>query len=275
MTYSEVPKTESMMEVSRAALLLVVFSWAVPSTVPAEIQEEILAYEHGGTSLEGVIFYNDATTGERPGVLVVHEWWGLNDYAKRRARQLAELGYAAFAVDMYGKGKVTTHPEQAGEWVGIITANTERWQKRAVIAHELLKAHPRVDAGKTAAIGYCFGGASVMQLAYSGSDVLGVVSFHGSLPVPTPAEASAITARIMVQHGAADSFVRAERVADFQAALDSAGVDWQMTYHAGARHSFTNPAADAAGMDGLRYDAKADRRSWAAMRTFFSELFES
>ena len=255
------------------AVLLVVCLSCISGPLRGEIQEQTITYDHEGTALEGVIYFDDAIAGARPGVLVVHEWWGLNDYAKRRARQLTELGYTAFAVDMYGKGKVTTHPEQAGEWTKLVTGNIELWQKRANLAHELLKSHPQVDNTKTAAIGYCFGGVSVLQLAYSGAEILGVVSFHGSLPLPTTSQASAIKARIMVQHGAADPFIPAERITAFRAALEAARVDWRMTYHAGAKHAFTNPNADAAGVNGLGYNEAADRRSWVAMQAFFSELF--
>ena len=238
----------------------------------AEVQMQEVSYEQDGMSFRGTMAWDDAVTGKRPGVLVVHEWWGLNDYVRDRARQLAELGYVAFAVDMYGADKVTEHPSQAKEWMTEITSNVEQWRDRAEKGLELLKANEHVDAERLAAIGYCFGGATVMQLAYAGADVDGVVSFHGSLP-PAPDEAlDAIDTHILVAHGSQDGFIPAERVAQFQAQLDKAGADWQMIVYSGARHGFTNPGAGAYGLDGLRYDADADRRSWAAMKRFFDEV---
>ena len=238
----------------------------------AEVQTREITYEHDGTSFRGTLAWDDSLQGKRPGVLVVHEWWGLNDYVRDRARQLAEMGYVAFAVDMYGADKVTEHPAQAQEWMSQIVANVDQWRDRAMKGLELLRAEERVDASRLAAIGYCFGGATVMQLAYAGADVDGVVSFHGSLP-PAPDEAlDDIKASILAAHGSQDSFVPAERVAAFQAQLDKANADWQLHVYAGARHGFTNPDAGDYGLDGLRYDAEADRRSWASMQSFFDEV---
>jgi dienelactone hydrolase len=242
-------------------------------SVSAAIVEEAVSYRDGDTPLQGVIYFDDARAGRLPGVLVIHEWWGLNDYAKSRARRLAALGYVAFAVDMYGAGKATEHPDQAGEWAGAVTANVAAWRQRALAAYKVLIAHARVDAARTAAIGYCFGGASVLQLAYSGADLRGVVSFHGSLPPATADEVAAIKAGILVEHGAADPFVTPQRVAAFTAALADSAVDWRVTWHGGARHGFTNPAAGRHGMPALAYDARADRRSWQAMRAFLEEIF--
>ncbi len=255
----------------RPAAMMLCLSWMAGAA--GAIVEEPLAYTDGETALKGVIYFDDARAGRLPGVLVIHEWWGLNDYARSRARALAELGYVAFAVDMYGDGKATTHPEEAGAWAGAVTANVATWRGRALAAHAILQGHARVDAARTAAIGYCFGGASVLQLAYSGADVRGVVSFHGSLPAASAADVAATRARILVEHGAADPFVKPERVAAFTAALADSAVDWRVTWHGGARHGFTNPAADQRGMAGLAYDAAADRRSWAAMQGFLREIF--
>lgn len=239
----------------------------------AEIKTQKVQYEQAGAQLEGMLAWDDSISGRRPGVLVVHEWWGLNDYARSRARQLAEMGYVAFALDMYGKGKVTEHPQEAGEWAGRIRANQENWQKRALAGYEILRNHELVDPSQTAAIGYCFGGSTVLQLAYSGTDLKAVVSFHGALPTPTEEQAEQIKARILVCHGAADGFISEESIQAFRQGLEKANVDWEMIYYAGARHSFTNKGADERGIDGLRYNAKADRRSWRQMKILFDDVF--
>lgn len=241
--------------------------------VAAEVVSEAVEYSDGGVELTGYLYYDDAIAGKRPGVMVVHEWWGLNEYVKQRAEMLAGLGYVAFAADMYGDGKVTRHGKDARAWSSQITANTEAWQKRARLGLEVLKRHAKTDAAKTAAIGYCFGGSTVMQLAYSGAAVGGVVSFHGSLPPASAEQAEAIRAKVMVAHGYADSFIPKERVAKFQQALEDGGVDWQFHAYSGARHGFTNPGAGAYGNDGLAYHPAADRRSWRQMRDFLAEVF--
>ena len=254
-------------------VLPVLLSLMLPAAGTAAIQTETIDYQDGDTTLTGYLVYDDAIEGKRPGVLVVHEWWGLNDYAKKRAEMLAELGYVAFAADMYGDDRVTEHAEEASGWMKQITANVDAWQRRALLGLDVLKTHERVEAGDLAAIGYCFGGATVMQMAYSGADLDGVVSFHGSLPPATEEQREKIRTRVLVAHGAADTFIPAERVAAFQSALESAGTDWQMMTYAGARHGFTNPNAGDYGIDAVRYDAKADKRSWALMQSFFQEIF--
>ena len=239
----------------------------------AELKSQTVEYRDADVPLRGYLVWDDSVAGKRPGVIVVHEWWGLNDYARKRADMLAELGYVALAVDMYGEGRSTTHPEQAGEWSKQISANVEQWQRRGLLGLEVLRQHKLVEPSRLAAIGYCFGGATVMQMAYSGANLAGVVSFHGSLPVASAEQGRAIKAKVLVAHGAADSFVPAERVAQFQSALDAAGVDWTMVTFGGAKHGFTNPDAGQYGMENLRYDEVADRRSWEYMRQFFAEIF--
>jgi dienelactone hydrolase len=243
------------------------------SSIYAEVQFKQVEYRDGDQKLSGYIAWDDSIEGKRPGVLVVHEWWGLNDYSKKRARMLAEQGYVAFAADMYGDGKVTTHADDAKGWMTQITANEADWQKRAQLGLEQLKSNELVDDDKLAAIGYCFGGATVMQLAYAGTELDGVVSFHGSLPPATPEQASNIKTSVLVAHGDADSFIPAERITAFKKALSDAGVDWEMNIYSGARHGFTNPGAGDFGMDALAYDEKADRRSWQKMKAFFDEIF--
>ena len=239
----------------------------------AKVQTKTIAYTHHDVQLQGLMAWDDSNTGKRPGILVVHEWWGLNDYARKRAEQLASIGYVAFALDMYGKGKVTDHPDQAGKWMKAIQANTKSWQGRALEGLKILKASEQVDPNRLAAIGYCFGGATVLQLAYSGAPVKGVVSFHGSLPIPNETEATRTKAKILIAHGNADPFLTDTHIQQFRSTLDQAKLDWQMVLYAGARHSFTNPGAGQFGMKALKYDKKADERSWRHMQIFFEEIF--
>ena len=249
---------------------------AQPATAPAEpsIKTSTIAYEHEGVALEGFLA-EPADLGpeeKRPGILVVHEWWGLNDYARMRTRKLAELGYVAFAANMYGTGKVTTHPEEARAWAGQFRENRALFHTRALAGLKQLQEHANVDGNRLAAIGYCFGGSTVMELAYQGAPLLGVVSFHGGLPV---AEAGGnIKAKILVCHGASDGFVSPQAIQDFTTALTERGADWHLVKYGGAVHSFTNPEADEIEMKGIAYDEAADRRSWAHMKQFFEELFQ-
>lgn len=239
----------------------------------AAIQEKAITYTDGETEFTGYLYWDDAVAGKRAGVLVIHEWWGLNDYAKKRARMLAELGYVSFAADMYGTGKVTATPAQAREWMQEVTADVEGWREKTSLGLKQLVDSGMVDAEHTAAIGYCFGGASVLQMSYANLPVQGVVSFHGALPAAPEEAKGKIGPRILVLHGQADSFVAPEVVTNFRNKLEEAGADWEMNTYGGARHSFTNPDAGDFGIENLKYDAKADKRSWARMQAFFSEIF--
>ena len=239
----------------------------------AEVRSTPVAYKDGGENLTGYLYWNDAVKGKRPGVLVVHEWWGLNDYAKSRAEQLAELGYVAFAVDMYGGDKVTNHPKQAGEWMKATTSNLEGWRRRAQKGLSKRSSLSITDSSRLAAIGYCFGGSTVMQLAYAGADLDAVVSFHGSLPLPNGNEAKNFRGRVLIEHGNADAFVPPERVEAFKAAMSDAGADLVFHGHDGARHGFTNPDAGSFGIDNLKYDEAADEASWRSMLQTFNEVF--
>ncbi|EXJ14729.1 dienelactone hydrolase family protein [Imhoffiella purpurea] len=261
---------------NRIALLSFVLAAAVLSgpRVEAAVQSKAVHYEDEGTALTGYLFWDDTLTDKRPGVLVIHEWWGLNDYAKERARMLAELGYVAFAADMYGDDRVTEEPDQASEWMQEITADVELWRQRAGLGLDQLIASGMVAPGRVAAIGYCFGGGTVLQMAYGGAPVEGVVSFHGSLPAAPEETKGKIAAKILVLHGQADSFVSPEVVSNFQDKLEAAGANWEMDIYGGVRHSFTSPHAGDYGIDNLRYDPQADRRSWRRMQSFFDELFQ-
>lgn len=256
----------------RAMILLFGLLAGMPAA--AEIQTKAVTYEHDGETLTGHLYWDDVLDGPRPGVMVIHEWWGLNDYAKQRARMLAELGYVAFAADMYGGDRVTDKPDQAKEWMQEVTADVEGWRERAQLGLDQLKASALADADRLAAIGYCFGGGTVLQMAYGGTDAKGVVSFHGSLPA-APAEAKdKIAPQVLILHGAADQFVAPEVVTNFQAKMQEAGAIWEMDIYGGdVRHGFTNPDAGNFGIDNLKYDERADAASWARMQAFFKTLF--
>jgi dienelactone hydrolase len=243
------------------------------STVCAEVKTKPITYTHDGVSFKGHLAWDDAVKGKRPGVLVVHEWWGLDAYARKRAEQLAGLGYVAFACDMYGEGKTTEHPKEAGAFAGEVRKNVKSWQGRAQAALKVLQDQENVDASKLAAMGYCFGGSTALQLAYSGADIKAVVTFHAALPAPEADQAKAIKAKILVNQGALDKFIPDEAIAKFRAALEEAKVDYTMVYYGGAVHSFTVKESDAKKVPGLAYNANADRRSWEAMRLVFQEAF--
>ncbi len=238
--------------------------------------DELTYQSSDGTSLVGYYAYDDAIEGPRPGILVVHEWWGLNDYAKRRARDLAGLGYSALAIDMYGEGKNTRHPADAKAFMQAATANAVKAKGRFLAGLELLKAQPQTDAKKIAAIGYCFGGRVVLDMARQGVPLAGVVSFHGILATSTPATPGSVKARIMVAHAGADSFVSAQDIARFKQEMEQAGALYQLNDYPGAKHGFTNPEADVNAKLGLDvgYQKEADERSWADMQAFFKQIFE-
>jgi dienelactone hydrolase len=240
--------------------------------VDAAIRTETVEYKDGDTLLEGFLAYDDSLPEKRPGVMVVHEWWGINDYTKKRTVDLARLGFVAFAADIYGKGIRPKTRDEAGKEAGKYRADRTLLRRRANAGLEELRKNRRVDGGKLAAIGYCFGGGTVLELARSGADVAGVVSFHGNLDTPNPGDAKNIKGKVLVLHGANDNFVNPQ-VTAFQDEMRSAGVDWQMNIYSGAVHGFTNPDNGSDPSKGLAYNAAADRRSWEAMEIFFNELF--
>jgi dienelactone hydrolase len=244
------------------------------SATEAAVKTETVTYKVGDKTYKGFLAFDDAIKGQRPGILVVHEFWGLDDYAKKRAEQLAGLGYVAFAADMYGDGKVTEHPKEAGAMAGMVRMNQDEWLARANAGLKVLRDNPLVDGKKLAAIGYCFGGSTALTLANSGSDIKAAVSFHGALPIPSEDEAKKIKTKILICHGAADAFIKEDTIQKMRSTYDKNGVDYQMIYFGGAVHSFTVPGAEKKGLDGIRYDAAADRRSWAAMRALFDEVFK-
>src|SRR6266496_2025869 len=248
------------------AMAAVLLSLA-PRSVKVKTRE--LEYQQDGTVLQGFIAWDDAGRGKRPGVLVVHEWWGHNEHARNQARRLAEAGYVGFALDMYGKGKVTTHPQDAQAFVNEVTKDPAVLAARFNAALEQLKRDPHVDTTRLAAIGYCFGGAVVLGMARAGADLAAVVTFHGALATQTPAQPGKVKARILVLAGGADPFVPPEQVEAFKKEMQAAGAQFEVVVYPGAKHGFTNPDAGSYGMDQLAYNAAADRQSWAAMLALF------
>ncbi len=242
----------------------------------AALHTQEVTYEANGTELKGYLAYDNASKEKRPAVLVVHEWWGHNDYARERARRLAQLGYIALAVDMYGEGKQAAHPDDAQKFSSEIANNMELGIQRFKAAMDLIQKHRLAKADDIAAIGYCFGGAVVLQMAREGLPLDAVASFHGSLASKRPAQADAVQAKILVAHGGADPFVPAEHITGFIDEMNKAGADYQFNIYGGALHSFTNPAADEFGKRfelPLKYHKQADEDSWRAMKTFLREAF--
>jgi dienelactone hydrolase len=239
----------------------------------AKIVTQMVEYRQGDTVMRGFLAYDDGLKGKRPGVLVVHEWWGLNDFARERALKLVGLGYVALAADMYGGGVTTSDREAAGKLAGALRGDPNLLRARAQAALKVLAADPRVDPKRLAAIGFCFGGTTVLELAYSGADLAGVVSFHGGLPRPQPGDLKGLKAKILVLHGADDPHVSASDLAAFEQAMRQARADWQMVFFGGAVHGFTNPAAGNDKAAGVAYDSRAARRSWRYMQEFFQEIW--
>ncbi|MDX2244327.1 MAG: dienelactone hydrolase family protein [Leptolyngbyaceae cyanobacterium bins.302] len=244
-----------------------------PVSAFAALKTQLVEYKQGDTVLEGYLAYDDAITTKRPAVMVVHAWMGVDDYVKKRAEQLAQMGYVAFAADIYGKGIRPDNPKDAGAQAGIYRENRQLMRDRARAGLAVLQNNPQVDAKRIAAIGYCFGGGVVLELARSGAPVAGVVSFHGNLDTPNPADAKNIKGKVLVLHGAIDPLVPAAQVDAFEKEMNNANVDWQLVSYGGAVHSFTMPKAGSDKSKGAAYDATADRRSFAAMKQFFEEIF--
>ena len=242
----------------------------------ADIHSEDVTYKAGDTTLKGYLAVDRARTGKRPGVLVVHEWWGVNDYIRRRVRMLAELGYVALAADIYGEGKTASTPAEATGLMNGILGNIQAGEQRFAAAYERLKAHPDVDASRIAAIGYCFGGAMVLHAARIGTPLRGVVSFHGALGSFHKPAAGAVKAKVLVCHGAVDVLVPDNDVESFKQEMDAAKADYLFVAYPGALHGFTNPEADdnakRYGIP-LGYDAAVDKRSWQDMQEFFTRVF--
>jgi len=259
------------------AAVALVSAIAVPASAEPNIKGMEVTYSSGSTVMKGYLAYDENIKGKRPGVLVVHEWWGLNEYARKRARMLAKLGYAALAVDMYGDGKQAMHPDEAGKFSSEVMKNFDIAKARFTAAMDFLKKQPMVDPGEIAAIGYCFGGGVVLNMARQGVDLKGVVSFHGSLAAVKPARPGAVKAKILVLHGGDDKFTTPEQVDAFKKEMKDAGVDFRFITYPGAKHSFTNPEADVYAKKfnlPLGYNAEADKKSWEELRKFLNQIFK-
>jgi dienelactone hydrolase len=254
---------------------ITLFISADATPVRAELYTQTMTYQQGGAELRGYLAY-DKALGQyrRPAVLVVHEWWGLNEYIKRRVNQLAELGYIAFAADIYGNGFVTKDMQEAGKYAGRFRDDRKLMRDRAQAGLNVLTGQLVADKQRVAAIGYCFGGTTVLELGRSGAPLLGIVSFHGNLDTPNVADAKNIKGKVLALHGADDTFVPPSQVNAFQEEMRKAAVDWQMIFYGGAVHSFTNPDSGSDPSRGMAYNEKADRRSWEHMKIFFAELFK-
>lgn len=251
-----------------------------PQTEEAEIIEPSyvgheLTYSNDSTSMKGYIAFDENATDKRPGILVVHEWWGHNDYSRKRADMLAELGYTAMALDMYGDGKQAEHPDDAGKFSGMVMSNMPAAKSRFMAAMKELKSHPSVDADKIAAIGYCFGGSVVLTMANAGMDLDAVAAFHSGVALPIMPNVD-LKAKVLVCNGADDPFVSPESVVAFKTKMDSLSADYKYIAYKGAKHSFTSKEADENGAKfglPLAYDAKADAASWQELQTLLNEAF--
>jgi len=243
--------------------------------VEVNITGEEVTYSTDTTEMKGFIAFNKAQAGKRPGILVVHEWWGHNDYTRKRAQMLAELGYVALAVDMYGDGKQAQHPSDAGKFSGMVMKNEEMAVKRFNAAYELLANHPEVNSEKISAIGYCFGGSVIQNMANMGADLDGIAAFHSGVQVPNP-PSEKLDAKVLIQNGADDPFVPAESVQTFKSAMDSLNADYEYISYPGVVHAYTNPGATELGEKfdlPLKYDQEADTKSWEKLQSFLNELY--
>lgn len=248
------------------------------STSHAALQGKEVIYSANGTTLKGYVVYDDVLKGKRPGMLVVHEWWGHNEYARKRARMLAERGYTALALDMYGDGKQAHHPDDAGKFASEVSQNAALAKARFEAALDLLKQQKTVDAANIGAVGYCFGGSVVLEMARIGEPLKAVASFHGGLGTQHPAEAGMVKARIASFTGEDDPMIPAAQVVAFRQEMDKAGVNYKAVTYPGAKHSFTNPGADKYGKQfslPLAYNAAADKASWREALAFLEEAFKA
>jgi dienelactone hydrolase len=246
---------------------------AVAAAGRAAVHTETVTYKQGDTVCEGFLAYDDSQPGKRPGVLVVHEWLGLNDYAKHRAEMLAQLGYVAFACDIYGKGVRGKGPQDGPKLSQPFKDDRALLRARANAGLDVLRKHAKVDTSKLAAIGYCFGGTTALELARGGADLRCVVAFHAGLGTTMPAQKGQVKAKILACHGADDPHVPPAEVQAFEQEMRAAGADWELNAYGDAVHGFTNPGAGSNKANGVAYNAEADRRSWQAMKDLFAEAF--
>lgn len=257
------------------SLNALLFASLLAVSADAALVEQSVTYQQGGVTLEGFHVFDDAVAGKRPAILVVHQWTGLSDYEKRRSRALAQLGYNVLAADVYGRG-IRPQPPEAGREAGKFKGDRVLFRARLTAALDWLKQDGRTDAARVAAIGYCFGGTGVLELARAGSEVAGVISFHGGLDSASGLEAQVgkVKAKVLVLHGADDPHVPAAQVAAFEKEFTAAKADWQLVAYGGAVHAFTQKEAGNDNSRGAAYNEAADRRSWLAAQAFFAELFQ-
>jgi dienelactone hydrolase len=253
-------------------LTLLMVAATCSATADAAVRAKVIEYKQGDTVLEGYLAWDDSIQGRRPGVVVAHEWTGPGEYVRARARKLAEMGYVAFALDMYGKGVRPKTPREAAAQAGKYKSDRALMRARAKAGLDELLRNELCDPKRVAAIGYCFGGTCVLELARRGADIAGVASFHGGLDTPRPADAKNIKCKVLVLHGADDPHVPRKDVEAFEDEMRAGGVDWQLNMYGGAVHAFTNPAAGNDKSRGVAYNAEADHRSWEAMKAFFGEI---
>ena len=251
--------------------LLFVLGLLSAASLHAVVQFQKVEYKEGDTVCEGLLVYDDMFQGKRPGILVAHQWKGLTDYEKMRAELLAMRGYVALCSDVYGKGVRADNPNDAAALAGKYKSDRRLLRARINAALEFLRKQERVNPQLLGAIGYCFGGTTVLELARSGADIKGVVSFHGGLGSPTPADAKKIKCKVLALHGADDPFVPAEEVQAFEKEMRDAKVDWQLVAYGNAVHSFTDRNAGNDASKGAAYNAAADLRSWREMKMFLDE----
>jgi len=262
--------------ISSFLLTISLFACSPKENPEPKLVEKEIEYFTDNTNMKGYLVYDENVEGKRPGVLVVHEWWGNNDYSRRRARMLAELGYIAFALDMYGNGKQADNPNDAGKLSGEVFSNLDECNARFMAAYNLLKEQEQTDPENIAAIGYCFGGAVVLHMARIGTDLDAVVSFHGILKPLTPAMPNSVKATLLICTGGADPFVPQEDVDALKKEMDDAGAKYEVISYPGAKHAFTNPQADVNGKKfniPIAYNEKADKESWEEMKKLFNKVF--
>jgi dienelactone hydrolase len=267
--------------VKRIFIVLAATALALAICLPAfavtKIQGKAVTYKAGDMVMKGYVVFDKNIKGERPGVLIVHEWWGHNEYVRKRARMLAEMGYTALALDMYGHGKQAAHPDDAGKFASAVMKNAVIGEGRFMAALKFLKKQKNVDPERIAAIGYCFGGGVVLHMARQGVDLKGVASFHGSLATEKPAKPGIIKAKILVLNGDADEFTTPEQIKSFKQEMKNAGADFQFISYPEAMHSFTNPDADMYAKKfnmPVGYNANADKKSWAELDKFLTNIFK-
>jgi len=253
-------------------LWTVLIGLAITGSSMAQVKTETVEYNQGDVVLQGFLSYDASVKGKRPAVLVIHDWMGVSEYTKMRGEQLAALGYVALAADIYGKGVRPTKREEASAEAGKYYKDRQLLRARGRAGLDFLAARPEVDPTRLAVMGYCFGGGASLELARSGAPLKGVVTFHGSLNTPNPADGKNIKGKVLVLHGADDPYVNADEIKGFIDEMRAAGVDWQFTYYSGAVHAFTDKRAGGDNSKGAAYNEAADLRSWLAMKDFFREV---